>query len=43
MFTGDLMERDSTVEPALLAKGYHIVIARLGGGGAEQQRWDDTY
>jgi len=43
MFTGDLIERDSTVEQALLAKGYHIVIARLGGGGAEQKRWDDTY
>ena len=43
MFTGDPIERDSTVEQALLAKGYHIVIARLGGGGAEQKRWDDTY
>ena len=43
MFTGDLIERDSTVEQALLAKGYYIVIARLGGGGAEQKRWDDTY
>ena len=43
MFTGDLIERDSTVEQALLAKGYHIVIARLGGRGAEQKRWDDTY
>jgi hypothetical protein len=43
MFTGDLIERDSTVEQALLAKGYHIVIGRLGGGGAEQKRWDDTY
>jgi hypothetical protein len=43
LFTADLIQRDSTIEQALLAKGYHIVIARLGGSGAEQKRWDDTY
>ncbi len=43
LFTADLIERDSTVEQALLAKGYYIVIARLGGTGATQKRWDDTY
>ncbi len=43
LFTGDPIERDSTIEQALLAKGYHIVIARTGGSGAELKRWDDTY
>jgi pimeloyl-ACP methyl ester carboxylesterase len=30
--------RDSTVEQALLAKGYHIVNVAM-----ERRRWDDTY
>jgi len=30
--------RDSTVEQALLAKGYHIVIVPMA-----QKRWDDAY
>jgi hypothetical protein len=38
VLTGDALERDSTVEQALLAKGYHIVIV-----GMERRRWDDTY
>ena len=38
VFTGDAIERDSTVEQALLAKGFHIVIVPM-----EQKRWDDTY
>jgi len=43
VFTGDLIERDATVEQALLAKGYHIVIVPLGGQGMVQKRWDDIY
>ena len=39
VFTGDPIEKNSTVEQALLAKGYHIVIVP----GMEQKRWDDTY
>ncbi len=39
VLTGDAIERDSTVEQALLAKGYHIVNVRP----MERRRWDDTY
>jgi len=38
VLTGDAIERDSTVEQALLAKGYHIVNV-----GMEKKRWGDTY
>jgi hypothetical protein len=38
LFTGDPIERNSTVEQALLAKGYYIVIVPM-----EQKRWDNTY
>jgi hypothetical protein len=38
LFTGDPIDRNSTVEQALLAKGYHIVIVPM-----EQKRWDNTY
>jgi hypothetical protein len=38
LFTGDPIERDATVEQALLAKGYHIVIVPM-----EQKWWDNTY
>ena len=38
VLTGDPIERDSTVEQALLANGYHIVTI-----GMEKKRWDGTY
>ena len=38
VLTGDAIARDSTVEQALLAKGYHIVNVPM-----ERRRWDDTY
>jgi pimeloyl-ACP methyl ester carboxylesterase len=40
---GDPIERDATVEQALLAKGYHIVIVPLEGTGMVQKEWDDIY
>jgi len=33
VFTGDLSKRDATVEQALLAKGYHILIVSPMGSG----------
>ena len=38
ILTGDAIDRDSTVEQALLAKGYHIVNVPM-----ERKQWDDTY
>ncbi len=43
VFTGDPIERDATVEQALLAKGYHIVILPPTGSGMTQKQWDDAY
>ena len=43
VFTGDPIERDATVEQALLAKGYHIVIVSPMGSGMTQKQWDDAY
>jgi hypothetical protein len=43
VLTGDPIERDATVEQALLAKGYHIVIVQPTGSGMSREEWDDTY
>ncbi|HXE53793.1 MAG TPA: hypothetical protein VN541_12295, partial [Tepidisphaeraceae bacterium] len=43
LFTGDAIERDATVEQALLAKGYHILIVSPLGSGFTQKQWDDAY
>jgi len=43
VFMGDAIERDATVEQALLAKGYHIVIVAADGPGMVQKSWDDIY
>ena len=43
VFTGDPIERDATVEQALLAKGYHILIVSPMGSGMTQERWNDAY
>ncbi|MCW3094506.1 MAG: hypothetical protein JWL77_124 [Chthonomonadaceae bacterium] len=43
VFTGDPIERDSTVEQALLAKGYHILIVSPMGSGMTKEQWNDAY
>jgi hypothetical protein len=43
VFTGDPIERDATVEQALLAKGYHILIVSPMGSGMTRKQWDDAY
>jgi pimeloyl-ACP methyl ester carboxylesterase len=43
VFMGDPIERDATVEQALLAKGYHIVIVAAEGPGMVKKTWDDIY
>jgi len=43
VFTGDPIERDATIEQALLAKGYHIVIIAAEGSGMVRKTWDDIY
>ncbi len=43
VFTGDPIERDATVEQALLAKGYHILIVSPLGSGMTQKQWNDAY
>src|SRR4029077_2795712 len=43
VFTGDPIERDATVEQALLAKGYHVLIVSPLGGGFTQKQWNDAY
>jgi len=43
VFTGDALERDATVEQALLAKGYHILILSPMGSGMTQKQWNDAY
>ena len=43
VLTGDPTERDATVEQALLAKGYHILVVSPLGSGMTQKQWDDAY
>ncbi len=44
VFRADPIDRDSTVDLALLAKGFHIVSPPLTGQpGPAQQDWDQTY
>ncbi len=43
VFTGDPIERNATVEQALLAKGYHIVTLPPTGSGMSRKQWDDAY
>lgn len=44
VFRAENVERDAAVDQALLAKGYHIVIAPLTAqAGATKEEWDATY
>lgn len=44
VFRADPIERDALVDQALLAKGFHIVIAPLTEqAGPVQEQWDATY
>jgi hypothetical protein len=44
VFRADAIDRNSTVDLALLAKGYHIVTPPLTAqAGMVQQQWDETY
>lgn len=44
VFRADAIDRDATVDLALLAKGYHIVTPPLTGQpGPAQKDWDDVY
>jgi hypothetical protein len=44
VFRADPIDRNSTVDLALLAKGYHVVSPPLTGQpGPAQQDWDQTY
>jgi hypothetical protein len=44
VFRADAIDRGSTVDRALLAKGFHIVTPPLTEqAGMLQQQWDDTY
>jgi hypothetical protein len=44
VFRADPIGRDSAVDQALLAKGYHIVVAPLiAQSGPVRQQWDATY
>src|SRR5579859_1877817 len=43
VFHPSFLERDSTVDMALLAKGYHIVLPPISGPGAVQKQWDEVY
>jgi hypothetical protein len=43
VLTGDALERDATIEQALLEKGYHILIVSPLGSGFTHKQWDDTY
>jgi hypothetical protein len=38
-----LLERDSAVDLALLAKGYHIVLPPISGPGAVRKQWNEVY
>ncbi len=37
------LDRDSAVDLALLAQGYHIVLPPIDGPGAVQKQWDEVY
>ena len=37
------LERDSAVDLALLAKGYHIVLPPITGQGYSEKEWDEIY
>ncbi len=43
VFTGDAIERDATVEQALLANGYHILTVSPLGSGMTLKQWNDAY
>jgi hypothetical protein len=44
VFRADAIDRNATVDQALLAKGFHIVTPPLTAqSGMVQQQWDDTY
>ncbi len=44
VFRADPIGRDSAVDQALLAKGFHIVLAPLvAQAGPVRQQWDETY
>ena len=43
VFRGDPIERDSTVDQGLLAKGFHIVVPPISGTGPAAADWDKTY
>jgi pimeloyl-ACP methyl ester carboxylesterase len=44
VFRADPIDRDSAVDQALLAKGFHIVVAPLvAQAGPVRQQWDETY
>lgn len=44
VFRAENVERDAAVDQALLARGYHIVIAPLTAqAGATKEEWDATY
>jgi hypothetical protein len=44
VFRADAIDRDATVDRALLAKGFHIVTPPLTAqSGMVQQQWDETY
>ena len=44
VFRGNLIGRDDTsIDLALLAKGYYIVAAPITGGGPTQKEWDAIY
>jgi hypothetical protein len=44
VFRFGTIDQDAAVDRALLAKGFHIVIAPLtGGAGAVKEEWDATY
>ena len=43
VFRAGAIERDATVDQALLAKGFHIVIPPLAGPGYEAKQWSEIY
>ncbi len=43
VFYASLLDRDSTMAQALLAKGYYLVLPPISGSGATQKEWDEVY
>ncbi len=43
IFHPGALERDSAVDLALLAAGYHVVVPPVSGGGYVQKDWDAIY